>query len=301
MRSRLDPRRLVRGRLGVLGYNARVGVCIALIFVAGGVVKVLLAVIDELGRTALDPRDIALGWAAVVLGVGVSLCIPFFSVRRLHDLGRSGFWWLLMLIPVVNVVLYLFIQFCPGRSGANRFGDAPRPGAAERVIGVVALGGIIFLLIGNAWRLHTGSYLDPSRPEASASAPADGVAERERERSMAMFTGAGVDLERVRDEVTFRRLFVGRSLVFVDTPARARLQLDADGTFRGTFAFPDGRTDEAALRWSWERGRFCREGTVANAAIAPDCGIVDHVPGSGMRVRYADETTGDEFWLFSEP
>ena len=33
--SELDPRRLVRGRLGVLGYNVRIGACLAVFFAAG--------------------------------------------------------------------------------------------------------------------------------------------------------------------------------------------------------------------------------------------------------------------------
>jgi uncharacterized membrane protein YhaH (DUF805 family) len=44
------------------------------------------------------------------------------SVRRLHDLDRSGWWVLLDLIPVVGRII-LLIWFCmKGTDGPNRFG-----------------------------------------------------------------------------------------------------------------------------------------------------------------------------------
>jgi uncharacterized membrane protein YhaH (DUF805 family) len=44
------------------------------------------------------------------------------SVRRLHDLDRSGWWILLDLIPLVGGII-LIIWFCmKGTDGPNRFG-----------------------------------------------------------------------------------------------------------------------------------------------------------------------------------
>jgi uncharacterized membrane protein YhaH (DUF805 family) len=46
------------------------------------------------------------------------------AVRRLHDTNRSGWWYLLALIPVADIVL--LIWFCtPSNSGPNRFGEMP--------------------------------------------------------------------------------------------------------------------------------------------------------------------------------
>lgn len=56
------------------------------------------------------------------------------GVRRLHDSDRSGWWLLLVLIPVLGflVLIYFFVQ--PGTNGPNRFGPgsgrtANSPGA----------------------------------------------------------------------------------------------------------------------------------------------------------------------------
>ena len=50
--------------------------------------------------------------------------IPFLAVncRRLHDINKSGWWQLLMFVPVIGwlILLYWFVK--PGDDGENRFG-----------------------------------------------------------------------------------------------------------------------------------------------------------------------------------
>ena len=68
----------------------------------------------------------------LVLLIGLlGLIIPFIaiSVRRLHDVGQSGWMLLIGVIPIVNligsfVLLYWFI-FGAGEEQANRFGPVP--------------------------------------------------------------------------------------------------------------------------------------------------------------------------------
>jgi uncharacterized membrane protein YhaH (DUF805 family) len=52
------------------------------------------------------------------------------AVRRLHDTGRSGWWLLLGLVPVVNLVLIIFAAL-PGNPGENQYGPAPVPAAVS--------------------------------------------------------------------------------------------------------------------------------------------------------------------------
>jgi len=44
------------------------------------------------------------------------------SVRRLHDLDRSGWWMLLDLIPLVGGIILIFWFCMKGTDGPNRFG-----------------------------------------------------------------------------------------------------------------------------------------------------------------------------------
>ena len=47
------------------------------------------------------------------------------SVRRMHDLDKTGWWLLLSLIPIIGSI-WLFILYCTkGTEGNNRFGSDP--------------------------------------------------------------------------------------------------------------------------------------------------------------------------------
>jgi uncharacterized membrane protein YhaH (DUF805 family) len=49
------------------------------------------------------------------------------SVRRLHDLDRTG-WWLLILLTIIGAIL-LIVWFCmKGTEGGNRYGPDPLAG-----------------------------------------------------------------------------------------------------------------------------------------------------------------------------
>lgn len=47
------------------------------------------------------------------------------AVRRLHDIDRSGWWWLLSLTGIGNLVLFVF-YLLDGTRGPNRFGPDPK-------------------------------------------------------------------------------------------------------------------------------------------------------------------------------
>lgn len=47
------------------------------------------------------------------------------SVRRLHDLDRSGWWYWMELIPIAGPVLLIVWCCAPGTAGSNRFGADP--------------------------------------------------------------------------------------------------------------------------------------------------------------------------------
>jgi uncharacterized membrane protein YhaH (DUF805 family) len=47
------------------------------------------------------------------------------SVRRLHDIGKSGWWLLIYLIPLVGLILIVFFAL-DGEPGANEYGPNPK-------------------------------------------------------------------------------------------------------------------------------------------------------------------------------
>jgi uncharacterized membrane protein YhaH (DUF805 family) len=62
--------------------------------------------------------------------VGLALFLPGLavSVRRLHDLDRSGWWILLGLIPLVGIIILIIWNCQRGTVGVNRFGPDPLGG-----------------------------------------------------------------------------------------------------------------------------------------------------------------------------
>lgn len=65
------------------------------------------------------------GWVTTL--VALALMLPHLAVgaRRLHDIGRSGWWLLLVLVPVVGVVA-LFVMAVLDSRPDNRYGPSPR-------------------------------------------------------------------------------------------------------------------------------------------------------------------------------
>ena len=60
-----------------------------------------------------------------VFGLGVLLPALAVSVRRLHDIDKSGWWLLIDLVPLVGPIL-LIVWFCSaGTAGQNKFGSDP--------------------------------------------------------------------------------------------------------------------------------------------------------------------------------
>lgn len=48
------------------------------------------------------------------------------SVRRLHDIGRSGWWMLLVFIPIIGILWLLFWATQEGTTGSNQYGESPK-------------------------------------------------------------------------------------------------------------------------------------------------------------------------------
>jgi len=43
------------------------------------------------------------------------------GVRRLHDVDKSGWWWLILFVPVIGIFVLLYFWVQPGTPGTNRF------------------------------------------------------------------------------------------------------------------------------------------------------------------------------------
>ena len=60
----------------------------------------------------------------LIFNVIVFLPSIVVSIRRLHDINKTG-WWLLLCLTIVGVLVLIFWAIKAGDTGANRFGEDP--------------------------------------------------------------------------------------------------------------------------------------------------------------------------------
>ncbi|WP_136482127.1 DUF805 domain-containing protein [Cognatitamlana onchidii] len=64
---------------------------------------------------------------------GLALFIPGLAVavRRLHDIGKSGWWLLISLIPLIGGIWLFVLMVTNSESGSNKWGPNPKTNAEE--------------------------------------------------------------------------------------------------------------------------------------------------------------------------
>lgn len=97
------------------------------------------ALFNILISLGLGMIDAATGTFSAEGGVGLlgglyalAVLVPAIavSVRRLHDTDRSGWWVLIVLIPLIGPIVLLVFMALDGTPGDNRFGADPKREAA---------------------------------------------------------------------------------------------------------------------------------------------------------------------------
>ncbi|MEG2893602.1 MAG: DUF805 domain-containing protein, partial [Clostridium sp.] len=73
---------------------------------------------------AIGLIDILLGGTGIFVGLyGLAIFIPglALTIRRLHDVNLSGWWYLIIIVPFGGIVLFVFTVM-DTKPGPNRFG-----------------------------------------------------------------------------------------------------------------------------------------------------------------------------------
>jgi len=81
--------------------------------------------------------DVFMGTYSAAASIGIltgiytlAVLIPGIavSVRRLHDTGRSGWWLLIVLVPLIGWIVLLIFMLIDGQPGQNADGPSPKTG-----------------------------------------------------------------------------------------------------------------------------------------------------------------------------
>ena len=62
----------------------------------------------------------------IIYGLGVLIPYLAVGVRRLHDTGRTGWWLLIGLIPIVGEIVLLIFFVLDSQPGDNKYGPNPK-------------------------------------------------------------------------------------------------------------------------------------------------------------------------------
>lgn len=48
------------------------------------------------------------------------------NIRRLHDIGKSGWWYLIYLIPIIGAIWLTVLMCLDSEPGENQWGENPK-------------------------------------------------------------------------------------------------------------------------------------------------------------------------------
>lgn len=88
-----------------------------------GIVCVLLAVAMAAKENYAVLFGAMLGLLGIMFTVAIlppSICV---SVRRLHDIGRSGWWYLINAVPYIGGIVFFIFTLLPSQPEENEYGS----------------------------------------------------------------------------------------------------------------------------------------------------------------------------------
>lgn len=82
---------------------------------------------DEFGMLTTSPGTVELLFTFIIAVIGIVLLFSL-TIRRLHDLDKTGWLALLNYVPIANIALSIYVLFFRGTEGNNKYGEDPLQG-----------------------------------------------------------------------------------------------------------------------------------------------------------------------------
>lgn len=82
-------------------------------------ISIILSVLDA---------TIGMGFGFIGTLFSLAILLPSIAVavRRLHDIGKEGWWILIGLIPIIGWIILLYFYIQDSEAGANAYGPNPK-------------------------------------------------------------------------------------------------------------------------------------------------------------------------------
>ena len=92
------------------------------------IITIVLAIVEYATGLIIDPD---IGILTTIFSLVILIPSLSVTVRRLHDIGRTGWWILLGLIPFIGWLALFVLTLLNSESGSNKYGPNPKESAHE--------------------------------------------------------------------------------------------------------------------------------------------------------------------------
>ena len=99
-----------------------------LFVLANTIIGIILSIIDSI----IGIPNLGSGGVSIIVSItslySLIVFVPAIAVgvRRLHDIGKSGWFYLLILIPLIGAIILIVWCAKPGNLGINEYGADPK-------------------------------------------------------------------------------------------------------------------------------------------------------------------------------
>ena len=87
------------------------------------IISIVLSIIDSLVGT---DRSTGVGLFGTIFSLAILIPSIAVTVRRLHDIDRTGWWVLISLVPLIGWIVLLVFTVQDSTPGTNRYGPNPK-------------------------------------------------------------------------------------------------------------------------------------------------------------------------------
>ena len=72
-----------------------------------------------------DPTGMLVNLVTAAWGIAAVVGNVMLMIRRLHDLGKSGYFAIIALVPLIGFIYSIYLFCAPGQVGWNQYGADP--------------------------------------------------------------------------------------------------------------------------------------------------------------------------------
>ncbi|MDC1457252.1 DUF805 domain-containing protein [Flavobacteriaceae bacterium] len=92
------------------------------------IIFIFAMILDNLLGLNFELMGQNLGYGWIYLIAGIAHLIPGLAVvvRRLHDVGKSGWFYFIVLIPIIGILWMLILLCSDGKKEDNKWGSNPK-------------------------------------------------------------------------------------------------------------------------------------------------------------------------------